>query len=272
MSAELRWAAVLGKPIAHSLSPLLHRAAYRVLRLPWGYRAVEVSAEDLPAFLLNSDPLCAGYSLTMPLKDVAYEIAIEPDDAARRTRAVNTLIPTEWGWRGYNTDVPGLAAAIDRAGWKPESVLILGAGATARSAGAACALLGVNRTFVSARRNLAAIDLATELGAPRSAASSLNEPLPSAELVISTLPAGAADQVRLHPDSKYVFDVVYAPWPSRLAEQAHRMGAEVRGGLDMLVEQAVLQVGLMTGCAESELPEVRTAMYDVAARAQASRS
>ena len=137
-------AAVLGSPIAHSLSPVIHRAAYQALGLDWSYEALDVNSLQLPKFLSDLDESWAGLSLTMPLKETVIEHLNEVDELARRVRAVNTVLPTERGLLGINTDVYGMVQALNAAGLKVcSTATILGAGATARSAVAAAAAMGV---------------------------------------------------------------------------------------------------------------------------------
>ena len=169
MAEPPRRAAVLGKPIAHSLSPVLHQAAYASLGLDWSYEAIEVDEAGLAGFLAGLDGSWAGLSLTMPLKEEAARLLADVDPTARALRSVNTVLPGESGWRGTNTDVYGMTQALTRAGLagSPAGAVVLGAGATARSAIAALAALKVARVTVCARRPEAATEvaaLATDMG------------------------------------------------------------------------------------------------------------
>jgi len=134
-------AAVLGRPIAHSLSPVLHRAAYAALGLGWSYDAIDCGADDLRA-VLDARPDWAGFSCTMPLKHAVLDVADEVSDAARQVGAGNTLIPRAGGgWRAENTDVHGIVAALD--GLAFARCTVLGAGGTAQAALVALARLGI---------------------------------------------------------------------------------------------------------------------------------
>ena len=247
-------AAVLGSPISHSLSPVLHQAAYRSLGLHgWSYTAVEVTEPGLVEFVGGLDASWRGLSLTMPLKEVAFEVTAEVTDLARSARSINTLVRRADGaWRGDNTDVHGIVAAlrsVDHGG----AARIPGAGATARSALFALRSLGVGRVDVAARRPDAARTLAVlaeQLGL-RARSMPLerwaSEPPP---LVVSTVPAGAgpalAESVRTMRGVT-LFDVVYAPWPSPLAAAVGSAGGRSVSGLEMLVHQAARQVEIFTG-------------------------
>jgi shikimate dehydrogenase len=255
-------AAVLGAPIAHSLSPVLHRAAYEALGLGgWAYRAIECREDDLGATLqqLDTDGL-AGVSLTMPLKAVVMPMLAEADRPASDVGAANTVLfgDADGRWRGANTDVPGMVAVLRAAGSEVDVVAevppwVLGAGATAGSALAALAELGHATAVVVARRPEAADDLRAVAGRVgldievRSWATIAD--VSSAALVIATTPAGATDQLALALPAVagLLFDVVYSPWPTNLARAWSAAGGRTVGGLELLVEQAVEQVRLMTG-------------------------
>jgi shikimate dehydrogenase len=251
-------AAVLGSPIAHSLSPVLHRAAYDALGLAdWTYRAVECTEEGLAATLraLEAEGL-AGVSLTMPLKRAVLPLLARVERLAADVGAANTVLfgGVEGDWWGANTDVPGMTTALRAAGvGRPRSFTVLGAGATAASALAAAAALSVREVVVVARRPEALADLvavgerlAVAVSGRRwtEAAGAMR-----ADVVVATVPAGAADALgrEIPAAPGLLFDVVYAPWPTVLAAAWAAAGGAVVGGLDLLVAQAGEQVRLMTG-------------------------
>ena len=246
-------AAVLGSPIAHSLSPALHRAAYASLGLPWTYEAIEVDEAALPAFLRSLDGSWAGLSLTMPLKEAVIPLLASVDPEARSLRSVNTVLPVPHGWRGTNTDVYGMTQALLEHGLDatPRRALILGAGATARSAVAALLRLGAREVVVAARRPEAAEELqalAASLGLPARRTDLDPDPeLVRSDVVISTLPGAVAEPwAGLAGDAGGVLlDASYHPWPTPLA--ASWGSGRVASGRDMLLWQAVEQVRLMTG-------------------------
>jgi shikimate dehydrogenase len=254
-----RRAAVLGSPIKHSLSPVLHSAAYQALGLHgWHYGMIECDEPGLPRLVDSMGPEWAGVSLTMPLKRVALTVADEVSPLAEAVGAANTLVfpaaGPAGGKRADNTDVAGMVSALREAGLtRAEQAVILGAGGTAQSALAAVRELG-HRAPIVVVRNLARTgelrETAERLGMRPSVSGGLfEEPLPDADLVISTLPGGAADPLsvtRWKPDTT-VIDVVYAPWPTRFAGSALAAGCPVVSGLTVLLYQAVAQVELMTG-------------------------
>ena len=252
MSEDARRCAVLGSPIEHSLSPVLHRAAYDVLGLTdWSYDKFELTEAELPDFVAGCDQRWRGLSLTMPLKVVALQLG-EPDQLVALVGAANTLVFDDDTRRVYNTDVGGLVAAVQRATTSvPDRVTILGAGATARSALVSAAQLGASQVTVVAR-NLARANalrpLADACGVTLSVAAWEQDPAPT-DLVVSTVTAGAADAraEQLSESAPVIFDAIYDPWPTPLARSAEQAGRTVVNGLDLLVEQAVLQIELMTG-------------------------
>ncbi len=251
---------VLGSPIRHSLSPRLHRAAYRYLGLDWSYTAHEVREAELAAFVGRLDASWRGLSLTMPLKRAGLELATQVSGLARTVGAVNTLLIEDDGTlRGENTDVSGMVAAIEQrttTAATPKCACVWGTGATAASGLAALALLGIAEVHVHAR------DAARAAGALRPAADMdldvavrpwrVEDGCGQADLVLSTVPPGAADAMaadlaRGAAPGRLLLDVVYDPWPSALAAAWDAAGGAVASGLDLLVHQAAGQIRLMTG-------------------------
>ena len=146
-------AAVLGRPVTHSLSPLLHRAAYAALGLTdWTYDALDVGAEDLPVLLAGLGPEWRGFSVTMPCKQAAADVADVVEPLPRLLHAANTLVRTDAGWRAENTDVSGVGMALQLAGVdEVGSAAIVGAGGTASAAAVALSSLGAEHVEVVVR-------------------------------------------------------------------------------------------------------------------------
>jgi shikimate dehydrogenase len=247
--------AVLGSPIAHSLSPVLHRAAYDALGLDWTYDAVELQQEELAAFVATLDGTWRGLSLTMPLKRAVLPLLHEVSKAAAAAGAANTVVLADGLAYGDNTDVPGAAAALrERYEGPVETALVLGGGATATSVLLALADLGCIRAQLLVRdpsRAEETLDaVARHPRAPELTVSALDEAVPRADVVVSTVPVEAqTDDLLgrlLGSAPGAVFDVVYHPWPSPLLRAAEGRAVVVHG-LDLLAHQAALQVRLMTG-------------------------
>ncbi|MFB7541265.1 shikimate dehydrogenase [Streptomyces zaomyceticus] len=261
-------AAVLGSPIAHSLSPVLHRAAYAELGLDdWSYDRFEIDEAGLPGFVGGLDGSWAGLSLTMPLKRAIIPLLDGISDTAASVEAVNTVVLREDGRRiGDNTDIPGMIAALrERGVEKVESAAILGAGATASSALAALARICAGPVTAYVRSEARAEEMrgwGERLGVDvRTAAWDDAAEAFAAPLVVATTPAGTTNELAgAVPDTVgTLFDVLYDPWPTALAAAWSDHDGKVVGGLDLLVHQAVLQVEQMTGVARAPLAAMRAA-------------
>ncbi|WP_234531734.1 shikimate dehydrogenase [Streptomyces shenzhenensis] len=267
-ATDARRAAVLGKPIAHSLSPVLHRAAYDELGLTgWSYERFEIDEAALPGFLGALGPEWAGLSLTMPLKRAVIPLVDEISETAASVDAVNTVVFTEDGRRlGDNTDIPGMVAALREHGIEQvDSAAILGAGATASSALAALARICTGEVVVHVRSAERAaemrhwgerLDVEVRIADWADAEQALRAPL-----VIATTPAGTTDALAAAVPERptTLFDVLYHPWPTALAARWSMFGGAVVSGLDLLVHQAVLQVEQMTGRTPAPLEAMRRA-------------
>lgn len=272
----LRRAYVLGHPIAHSLSPALHRAAYAYLgEANLEYDRRDTLPDDLPAIMrgvrnpagTEEAPYIAGLSVTMPLKTTVIQYCDELSETARVTGAVNTVYPRGEKVLGDNTDVIGIVNALLHAGLKPnherDEPAVIGGGATAISALTALHRLGYSRVSVYARslHKLGSVqEAADRLGVQLEQVSLADLPQNLAECghhpAISTLPAHAADEwasqlIGLKGASAthqpVLLDVAYNPWPSVLASAWEANGGTVVSGLEMLLYQAVEQVLLFTG-------------------------
>ncbi|MFF3635258.1 shikimate dehydrogenase [Streptomyces sp. NPDC002250] len=267
-ATDARRAAVLGSPIAHSLSPVLHRAAYEALGLGgWSYDRFEIDEAALPGFLDGLGPEWAGLSLTMPLKRAVIPLVDEISDTAASVDAVNTVVLAEDGRRlGDNTDIPGMVAALREHGIEEvDSAAILGAGATASSALAALSRICTGEVVAYVRSEARAAEMRQwgerlEVDV-RTADWADAEQALRAPLVIATTPAGTTDALAAAVPERpaTLFDVLYDPWPTELAARWSMFGGAVVGGLDLLVHQAVLQVERMTGRSPAPLEAMRHA-------------
>ena len=300
----LRRAYVLGHPIAHSLSPALHRAAYAYLgEANLEYDRRDTLPDDLPAIMrgvrnpvgTEEAPYIAGLSVTMPLKTAVIKYCDELSETARVTGAVNTVYPRGERVLGDNTDVIGIVNALLHAGLKPnherDEPAVIGGGATAISALTALHQLGYSRVSVYARslHKLGSVqEAADRLGVQLEQVSLADLPQNLAERghhpVVSTLPAHAADEWASQLSGlkgasathrPVLLDVAYNPWPSVLASAWEANGGTVVSGLEMLLYQAVEQVLLFTDRTLSEgellgLVNAMCAAVDLAPRASVS--
>ncbi|MDC5695939.1 shikimate dehydrogenase [Intrasporangium calvum] len=266
--------AVWGSPIAHSLSPVLHRAAYAALGLTdWTYERREVDEGSFDEAFRALDDSWRGLSLTMPLKEAALAAADQVTDTAAETGAANTLVRSDAGWTAHNTDVHGIQVALREAGClTPSHALLLGSGATARSAVAALAAAGTRRiTFmVRDRVRPETLDQAGRAGL-EVAQVSMGQWLP-ADVVISTVPPHVVGGLPDFPPAtqtggQVLLDVVYGSGRTPLQEAAAAAGWVIQEGTAMLLHQATEQVRLMTG-----RPAPLAAMRAALAAALAQRS
>lgn len=266
-----RRCAVLGKPITHSLSPVLHEAAYRALGLDcWSYGRIEMDEDGLGAFLDSLGDDWAGLSLTMPLKRTIQPYGTPSNLWARELGVANTAVFAGGATRLYNTDVYGIARAFAHAAATrgtyaatDRSAVVLGNGNTATSALAAYVMMGgVTHVTVAARhpdRNPGLAEVGARHGIDVTTVALDDARLPlllaDADLVVNTIPAHGADAVagRLAEAGGAVhgmlLDVVYDPRPTELMKVWERLGGVALGGEEMLLYQAVAQVLLMTGLA-----------------------
>lgn len=238
-------AAVLGSPIAHSLSPSLHNAAYLALGIEGKYDAVEVKSGELGNFMeqvRSTDANWIGFSLTMPLKEEILKVADKIDPLASQINSANTLIPTLDGWYATSTDVAGFIWALAAHGIADyKKVQIIGAGATARAAAAAIDAPG--RTIEVVNRNPdRETDMRNTVAMAELNFVGWNNVVLDGDLVINTTPKGAADD--LPSGNGVLFESLYDPWPTTLAS---KWDGKVIDGLDLLIHQAIDQIHLMTG-------------------------
>lgn len=251
-------AAVVGHPIAHSLSPALHRAAYAYLGLDWTYDAIDVAPGQLASLLSQLDENWVGLSLTMPHKQDVIALLNNVEGQAKLLGSVNTVMvsPQAKGviLAGANTDVAGLVAAITPLNPAPRSATILGGGATARSALAALAQLGDRSPRVlvrSAGRSGALIRAATAMGLDirLQSMSQLPDAVASADVVISTVPVGAQPELladlNVTPAGP-LLDIVYDPDPTPMVSWWRERGVDADIGLRMLIAQAAEQIRYFT--------------------------
>jgi shikimate dehydrogenase len=254
--------AVIGSPIAHSLSPLLHRTAYAALGVQDArYDRFEVGAGGLAAFLASAEgSVLQGLSVTMPGKPEAFALATERDETATALEVANTLIRRADGcWRAENHDVYGITAAFaDHGVDAARAVGVLGSGATATSALAASARLGAERVLLSARspeKLRQVLELSARLGVSTVVVPwKDNARVLEADACVSALALDGARAVArtwqqrgVEASGTVLLDALYDPWPTPIAQVAQAAGAEVISGLEMLVHQADIQLRSMLG-------------------------
>lgn len=275
MSTEPRRAAVLGKPVEHSLSPVLHGAAYRALGLTgWTYDRVEMDAEGLPGYVGGLGPEWTGLSVTMPGKRAALDFADEVTPRAAAVGAANTLVRNGSGWLADCTDVDGVVGALRVAGGYVPAAgdvgVVLGAGGTAAATVVGLEALGLRSVRLVVREPARAAEtlqaaklagLAVEV--LRWSEVDFTVLAAEAAVVVSTVPSVALDaHVGELAGARCLLDVIYHPWPTPLSKAVAARGGRLATGLDMLLHQAFGQVEHFTG-----LGAPREAMRDALAEA-----
>lgn len=265
-------AAVLGSPVSHSLSPVLHNAGYAALGLDqWHYLSFDVPKGQLASFVANADPSFQGFSVTMPGKFEALQVADSVSGRAQMIGAANTLVRRENGWFADNTDGDGVLGALKElfpeTSKQLEHVVVLGSGGTSRPVLWALGTLGVSTVTVVNRR-----DRSNEW-APLAEAVGLNwrtisweDKVPDSNAVISTVPSAALLGHERRVAHAPVLDVIYDPWPTALTTQAASNGHRSVGGHVMLAYQAFGQFTAFTG---KSAPE--SSMWEALERVLASR-
>lgn len=246
--------AILGSPITHSKSPIIHAAAYRVMGEQWRYERFEVAKGELSRFIDSRALGFNGFSVTMPIKEDAFNFAQQTDELSKLTHASNTLVKLDNTWHGFNTDVFGIIQAISlKINSTPQRTLVIGSGSTATSALVAISKIAPNsKVDIYARNSTTRNNLlrfASSLGLDASRCIFLGKGLKLAQLTISTLPGNALDRVseklarrKFMQPGGLLLDVAYHPWPSKFASLWIAREKPVVSGLEMLIWQAVAQI------------------------------
>ncbi len=245
-------AAVLGSPISHSLSPLLHQSAYKILGVEGSYEAIEVGSGQLSQFLADKDFGWTGFSLTMPLKEEVLLLADTVDPVALKISSANMLYRRDNSWFAASTDITGFGYALDSRGFsKGKTATILGAGATARAVVGALdgrvdeiSIISRNTGREEAIRKCATQSSITFLP------WEYTTPIAQSDLVVNTTPLYGADLFADYLPAKVstlFFEVLYRPWPTVLLAGWRENGGETMDGIDLLVHQAIEQIALFTG-------------------------
>ncbi len=250
-------AGVIGWPIDHSLSPVIHNAAYEALGLDWVYVALPVAQGAVDAALAGLPALgFAGANVTMPHKEtVASALEALTDDAAL-LRAVNTIDVTPAGPVGHNTDAPGFGRFLERdAGFDAAgtSALVFGAGGAARACALALARAGAARIVVALRdpvRASALIATLADLETAVEVVSFAEAPRTRPDLIVNATPLGAHGEALPLPPlgaTMVAVDLLYRPASTPLQNDVRAAGGVAFGGLGLLLHQAALSIELWTG-------------------------
>ncbi|MET9630912.1 shikimate dehydrogenase [Lentzea sp. NPDC006480] len=252
----MRRAAVIGSPIEHSLSPVLHNAAYAALGLDWEYTRLECAEDSVASLVSSLGPEWVGLSCTMPTKRAALAVASSVTSRAVAVGAANTLVRVESGWHADCTDVDGVVGALREKGFPGGSRgVVIGAGGTATAVLAGFASLGISSVSLVVRepsRAAEAVATAGRVGISVEVLALSSVDLAAlagaSDVLVSTVPASATVPLAAAvAQAPYVLDVIYHPWPTPVALAVEASGARLATGLDMLLHQAFGQVEQFTG-------------------------
>ncbi|WP_242185352.1 shikimate dehydrogenase [Sphingomonas sp. CARO-RG-8B-R24-01] len=253
----MMYAEVIGDPIAHSKSPLIHEFWLEALRLEGSYRACHVAPEGLNAYFAErtADPAWRGCNVTLPHKQTVFDHIADPGSVRGSIGAANTVFRGEDGaFLCTNTDAAGFYAPLAGMDLTGAPVVVIGAGGAARAVLFALAKLGVGPVTVLNRNVLKAAALLSSFGL-KGQALPLTASLPPAALVVNASALGMAGQPPLDldldplPEDAVVYDVVYAPLETPLLAAARARDLDTIDGLDMLIGQAALAFELFFGAA-----------------------
>lgn len=259
-------AAVLGSPINHSLSPLLHNRAYELLDVSGVYSAIELRPSQAQGFFQRAIiEDWSGFSLTMPLKETIFDLECEPkfdvDPIALRMRSANTLVKRNGTFWATSTDRTGFIRLFDRI--RKKRVAIIGGGGTARAA--VSALDGNAESIDILLRTPSRAQILSKIASSTSVQFfGMDHPLIDYDLVISTVPSGVTDSIASNLKHRIptLCEVLYRPFPTALLSKAQSLGSYVIDGMDLLVEQALDQVALFTA-KEFDFSDMRLALQTV---------
>jgi shikimate dehydrogenase len=248
MASAIR-GAVIGSPVEHSLSPLLHREAYAFLKMEGQYERREVQSESVSQFFAEESDDFDYLSITMPLKEEALSLPVSVDVVATHIQSANTLYRRGGQWHLTSTDGSGFISALHHEGFtKFKKVLVLGAGGTARAV--VGALDGIAEEIVvfgrtSTRREV--LEASVEQSSFEYQRWSDSPGFSQYDLVVNTTPAGAADLLAdslMAGDLPLLFDVIYKPWPTVLGARWEDSGGKVINGVELLLYQGIQQLSL----------------------------
>lgn len=243
--ANAKYAHVLGNPVKHSLSPILHNAAYKYLELPYLYTAIETDVNGVREKISNlAKGEVLGLSITMPFKELAVELSNEKTDYVKLSESANTLVFRNQKIVAENTDIYGIIECLRGKVPLDEEWGIIGTGATARSSIIALQELGVKEVSVIGRSAEKLSVLSNRYGIKALTFQDVELP----EFLISTIPSYTqSENTHIVQYAKVLLDTTYHPWPSEFAKSVNRNNGLVIHGINMLVHQAVKQIEIMLG-------------------------
>lgn len=248
MSDNRPYAEVIGDPIAHSKSPIIHNFWLQTLGIDAEYRKTHVRAAELGTYFLarRGDPDWLGCNITIPHKIAALDYVDDPGGVRERIGAINTVACETGGpLIGTNTDAGGFLQPLLARKWQGRSAILVGAGGAAQAVGFALRSIGIDELTIVARDAAKGRALLERLGMAGKV-QDFEAPLPGADLLVNSSALGMTGHPPYQPDltalpaSAIVYDIVYAPLETPLLAAARARRLEVVDGLEMLIGQAAL--------------------------------
>jgi shikimate dehydrogenase len=264
ITGQTKLLGVIGYPIAHSLSPIMHNAAISQVEVDYAYLPFAIRPQDLERAVAGLYAIgVEGFSVTIPHKQAIIPLLVEVSPIAQAIGAVNTVWRTDSGWQGTNTDVEGFLAPLQamHRDWSETTAVILGNGGAARAAVAGCAQLGCAQIQVVGRDSGKLEEFVHSwLDSPLTVNlqvhnwTQLPKLLSNAGLLVNSTPIGMAPkagqspltsaEVELLPSNLIAYDLIYTPNPTMFLQQAKEQGATIVDGLEMLVRQGATALEL----------------------------
>ena len=281
ISGKTRLLGVIGNPIGHSLSPVMHNAALEEMDSDFVYVAFPIEESVLPTAVAGFGTIgVQGFSVTIPYKRAIMAELVHISELATAVGAVNTVWKTAQGWYGTNTDVEGFVSPLREMNrdWSEENAIVLGNGGAARAVVVGCAELGFKSIQVIGRDSNKLQDFLASFNSFESVASrlavntwdTLDNTLANADLIVNSTPIGMAPNVDVSPltmmqaqkikAGTIAYDLIYTPNPTEFLNQAQAQGAIAIDGLEMLVQQGAAALKIWTGKSEVPVTTLRVAL------------
>ncbi len=281
ISGKTRLLGVIGNPIGHSLSPVMHNAALEEMDSDFVYVAFPIEKSVLSMAVAGFGAIgVQGFSVTIPHKQAIMAELVHISELATAVGAVNTVWKTAQGWYGTNTDVEGFVSPLREMNrdWSEENAIVLGNGGAARAVVVGCAELGFKSIQVIGRNSNKLQDFLVSFNRFESVASrltvntwdTLDNILANADLIVNSTPIGMAPNVDASPltimqaqtikASAIAYDLIYTPNPTEFLNQAQAQGATAIDGLEMLVQQGAAALKIWTGTSEVPVRTMRVSL------------
>jgi shikimate dehydrogenase len=264
VNGKTRVCAIIGDPVEHSLSPVMHNAAFKELGLNLVYVAFTVTSTELKTAVLGAKSLgVRGLNVTMPHKNAVMSHLDEVDSTAKSIGAVNTVLNNQGKLIGYNTDGSGAMIALQENGVYPEEkkLVLLGAGGAAKAIAYQAAqdveeLVILNRTAEKAKKLAEALkSFDAKVKAGTLSSEVLKQELPTTDILVNATSAGMHPDVDISPvpsdllhSDLSVMDIIYNPLETKLLKDAKSAGAKVVSGIEMLLYQGAVAFEIWTNC------------------------